>query len=153
VLTDLLAAHAGRVDHADAWTSPIRDGETADPAAWARIMASLPQPVNRAMRLRDTLVRPFGLSAAGEGLPETGFPVLARTDQEIILGVDDTHLNFRVGITTGDGRATLTTTVTLLGPLGRLYWLVVRWFHPLVVRATLGHARPGGTPQAPGNES
>jgi hypothetical protein len=111
-------------------------------------MASLPQPVKQAMRLRDALVRPFGLAAAGEGLPETGFPLLAQTDQEIVLGVDDKHLSFRVGITTGDGQATLTTTVTLLGPLGRLYWLVVRWFHPLVVRATLGHARPGRTRSA-----
>jgi hypothetical protein len=94
------------------------------------------------MRLRDLLVRPFGLAAAGEGLPETGFPLLAKTDAEVVLGVDDKHLSFRVGVTTAGGRATLTTTVTLAGRLGRFYWAVVRWFHPLVVRATLRQARP-----------
>jgi hypothetical protein len=144
VLTGLLAAEAGRIDHADAWSVPIRTGESHDPADWARVLAALPPPVKDLMRLRDLLVRPFGLAAAGDGLPETGFPLLARTEHEVVLGVDDLHLSFRVGITTTDAHATLTTTVTLSGPLGRPYWAVVRWFHPLVVRATLAHARPGG---------
>ncbi|MDR1635339.1 MAG: DUF2867 domain-containing protein [Bifidobacteriaceae bacterium] len=140
VLTGLLAAQAGRIDYADAWSAPIRDGESTDPAAWAGVLAALPPPVQELMRLRDLLVRPLGLVAAGDGLPETGFPLLAQTDREVVLGVDDKHLSFRVGITTADARATITTTVTLSGLLGRPYWAVVRWFHPLVVRATLSQA-------------
>lgn len=141
VLTPLLIEHAGRIDYADAWTTPIRDGEPDEPAAWVDA-AMAPQPIAEAlMRIRDALVHPLGLkTAADEERPDTGFPVLAENDHEIVMGVDDKHLSFRVGITTFDAQATLTTTVTIANWFGKCYWAVVRWFHPLIVAAGLRKA-------------
>ena len=138
----MLVKHAGRIDYADAWTTPIRQGEPDEPAAWVNA-AMAPQPmVEMLLRIRDALVRPLGLkTAVGEERPDAGFPLLAEGDHEIVMGLDDTHLSFRVGITTFNDQATLTTTVTIANWFGKCYWAVVRRVHPLVVAAGLRRAR------------
>ncbi|MDR3070953.1 MAG: DUF2867 domain-containing protein [Propionibacteriaceae bacterium] len=142
ILTDLLRAHAGRIDFADAWAAPIAPGETDDPNQWASAVIRFPDGIGRLMRLRDALVRPFGLATVMDReLPPTGFPVLAEGDRELVLGMDDKHLGFRVGVATGGGRAVITTTVTINNRLGRAYWAVVRWFHPVIVAWLLRQAR------------
>jgi hypothetical protein len=95
------------------------------------------------MRVRDTLVRPFGLATMTDrDPPPTGFPLIAEGDHEAVFGAHDAHLDFRVGVTTANGQVAFTTTVTVNNPLGHLYWSVVRWFHPPVVRTMLRHAHP-----------
>jgi hypothetical protein len=141
VLTELLQQHAGRIDFADAWMAFIDDGESDDPARWAVAITKFPSAIVRLIRLRDALVRPFGLATMTDhGLPPTGFPVIATGDHELVAGADDEHLNFRLGVTTGEGVVAFTTTVTINNRLGRLYWAVVRWFHPIVVGAMLRRA-------------
>jgi hypothetical protein len=143
VLTDLLERHAGRIDFVDAWAAPIADGETDDPSEWAKAFTALPPVVVVLLRVRDALARPFGLiTMADYELPPTLFPLIAERDRELVLGVDDEHLNFRVGVSPSNGRVTFSTTVTVNNWLGRLYWVPVRWFHPLVVSAMLRRARP-----------
>jgi hypothetical protein len=143
-LTELLRAHAGRIDFADACSAPIAAGEPKDPKEWAHGIVHLPAPVAALMRLRNLLVRPLGLAAGlDRDIPYTGFPLLAEGESEVVLGADDKHLNFRVGVTTDGGKVVFTTTVTILGPVGRAYWAVVRWFHPPIVRATLRQTRFG----------
>lgn len=99
------------------------------------------------MSRRDLLVRPFGLRRAADADPREGFPVLTRAADEVLMGLDDRHLDFRVSIRVvpaadGPSVLVLTTTVTFHGALGRLYFLPVRPFHlrliPLLMRRAVG---------------
>lgn len=58
-----------------------------------------------------------------------------------MLGVDDRHLDFRIGVRVDRKRVRVTTAVQLNNRLGRLYWAIVRLVHPLVVRSLLARAR------------
>ena len=66
---------------------------------WARVLVVL----------RNVLTAPLGLSANGPEAPDKlgVFPVEAETDDEIIAGFNDRHLNFRVSVLSRGGRVTL----------------------------------------------
>jgi hypothetical protein len=110
------------------------------------------------MRLRNQLVRPFGLKAgerAGGGQPAASigiFPVLRESPREMLLGMDDRHLDFRIAVsvgTTADGspQVTVTTLVRRHNRLGRIYLALIMPFHRLIARAMLsGAARRWGRP-------
>ena len=72
------------------------------------------------------------------------FRVLARSDTEIILGDDDRHLDFRVGIlrqVNGDRTVVVVSTiVSFHNWLGRLYFMPVQRFHRLIVPALMRRA-------------
>ncbi|SOD94800.1 DUF2867 domain-containing protein [Blastococcus haudaquaticus] len=137
---------ASTPDVADAFTVALPPAASTDLDVWRRsIFASPPATVRRLLRLRDLLVRPLGLrEASGVDLHE-GFPVLSRRDGEVLMGVDDRHLDFRVSLRllqsdyAGDSLL-LTTTVTFHGPLGRLYFALIRPFHRRIVPAMLRSA-------------
>jgi len=66
------------------------------------------------------------------------FKVLSKTDNEVILGEDDKHLNFRISITVerlnGDNKkVTLSTWVHFNNFFGKLYFIPVKPFHKLIV--------------------
>jgi hypothetical protein len=131
----LLAGALPSVDAGDTWSTPLLPGDARDVATWNRAaLGATPAWVTALMRLRDLVVRPLGLRRTEE-TGRTGFPEIARAADEILLGVDDRHLSFRVGLRVAQGQLHLVTLVQLHNAVGRLYWSVVRWFHPLVVRA------------------
>lgn len=68
------------------------------------------------------------------------FKVFSRTDNEVVLGEDDKHLNFRVSLLLDQllnephkKTLTITTTVEFNNWFGRVYFLPVRPFHKLIV--------------------
>ena len=68
------------------------------------------------------------------------FRVFHRTDNEVILGEDDKHLNFRISLykedtpdSEGSKHLTLSTTVVFNNWFGKLYFLPVKPFHKLIV--------------------
>lgn len=70
--------------------------------------------------------------------------MFSQTQNEVILGEDDKHLNFRVSLflerqpnETTNKNLTVSTTVEFNNWLGRLYFLSVRPFHKLIVPAML----------------
>lgn len=72
------------------------------------------------------------------------FKVFEKTEQEVILGEDDKHLNFRVSLlidTEGNDpkkkELTISTAVVFNNWLGKLYFLPVRPFHRLIVPTML----------------
>jgi hypothetical protein len=68
------------------------------------------------------------------------FPVVAREGAELLLGRDAGHLDFRASVLVEDERVTLSTVVRIHNRRGRLYFAVVRRFHPRVVRRMLRRA-------------
>jgi Protein of unknown function (DUF2867) len=87
------------------------------------------------LRLRNIVVIPFGLTAAiPKGETIGNFPVDQRTDTEVILGFDDSHLNFRISILTDGNHAYVSTWVHRNNALGRAYLAVIMPFHVLIMR-------------------
>ncbi len=101
--------------------------------AAARAMA-LPGWAAWLLRLRNIVVKPFGLTPA---LPEGGtgqFPMDQRNDNEVILGFDDSHLNFRISVLVDGSQAHMATWVHHNNTLGRVYLLAIMPFHKLIIR-------------------
>jgi hypothetical protein len=146
----LAAARFPCVDYADAYAVSLPPGVSARTFAEA-VLASSPRWVAGLMALRNAIVRPLGLiatrpalehAAANGGGARIGiFPVLAEAGDEVLLGLDDRHLDFRLSARVlADGRERLGVVATLVGfhgALGRAYFVAVRPAHRLIVPAML----------------
>lgn len=118
----------------------------AEHAAQA-IMASLPAWASGLMSLRDRLVAPLGLKTGKAMLADRDiecvgiFPVLDKSPDQIILGADDNHLDFRVVIDLLPGdpaqRVQLSTLVKRNNALGVGYLAVIMPFHKMIAKAML----------------
>ncbi|WP_372885618.1 DUF2867 domain-containing protein [Shimia sp.] len=103
----------------------------------ARAMA-FPFWARALLRLRNILVAPLGLSGAVPSGAKIGpFPIDARNDREIILGFDDSHLNFRISVLADGTHAYFATWVHTNNRLGRLYLTAIMPFHVLIVRSAV----------------
>lgn len=120
------------------------NGLTATLAA-GRAMGDFPGWVRALMWLRNAIVRPLGLK--GSGPPNTRemigiFPVLSRSDEQMVLGFDDAHLDFRIVVDVrpaGETRqvVSVTTLVRRKILVGKLYLAMITPFHRLIVRTML----------------
>ncbi|KAA1007340.1 DUF2867 domain-containing protein [Paraburkholderia panacisoli] len=153
-------------DLADAYAVRLPDNAIDDPELLARFLfAHQAGWVAKLMGLRDALVARFGLKTAKQLRTEGSggsrervdfFRIFTRSAHEIILGENDSHLDFRVSVLqqtrdTRDGRSrylVLSTVVHCHNRLGRFYILAIAPFHRLVVRSTLRRAARVGWPTA-----
>ena len=97
------------------------------------------------MRLRDALVRPFGLQVAAAYQPDLArpfrigqkiglFDILSISDTQIVIGQDDRHLDIRILLSlAGPDKFRLTTQVQINNLLGRAYLALVMPFHRRLV--------------------
>ena len=154
-------AHAyPSVQLADAYAIALPAGASTDPEVLARFMfAHQPAWIGRLMRVRDTIVSWFGLKT-GRHLAALAidaptrrvgiFKIYSVDDTEIVVGEDDTHLDFRVSVLRSRGPApqlTVSTVVHCHNRLGRVYLLAIAPFHRMVVKASLRRAAHIGWPQ------
>jgi hypothetical protein len=75
--------------------------------------------------LRNRLGRLVGLRAA----PASGFPIIRQAPDEVLMGFDDKHLDFRIVATVNGGFVTLTTIVRWHNAWGRAYLAAIMPFH------------------------
>jgi hypothetical protein len=138
---------------ADAYAIAIPPGDQRDIRTLAEAAMSLPTPWARAlMRLRDAVMGNLGVKTSGEirnRMERSGhehvhfFPVLSRSEHEIIVGEDDSHLDFRASLLlrqAGDGAGhefIVTTVVHCHNRLGRIYLASILPFHRLIIRSGL----------------
>ncbi len=109
------------------------------PRAAAKVITDFPGWARLLVMLRTLVTAPFGLRQEG---PENSnlvgiFPVESETDQELIAGFNDKHLDFRVSVTSREGRVTLATWVRPHNIGGRLYLNAIMPFHILIARNAL----------------
>jgi hypothetical protein len=128
--------------------------------------SSTPKIVKRLLALRNAVVSVFGLKSTGRrghldagmlrsggriGLFEFG-PILPHS---AVIGVDDSHLNFRVLLSNEDASLRCKTQVEFHNTLGRVYFFFVkplhRWIVPLVLRSTVRALDHGPTGRPPAN--
>jgi hypothetical protein len=117
-------------DFADAYGVLAPVGLDA-PEAARRAFAHAPQWAAMLIDLRNRLVAPFGLKSA----PATGFPVISERPDQVVMGFDDRHLDFRIIVTVASGVASVTTIVRRHNLGGRLYLAAIMPFHRLIARA------------------
>lgn len=114
---------------------------TLSPREAATRGLSLPAWGKALLGLRNALVRPFGLkTGAAEGKVAEGspiFPVCLETEDELVLGTDDKHLNFRIGLIRQDGRVYMSTWVHPHNRWGRTYLTAVMPFNILISRGAV----------------
>lgn len=155
------------VNLSDAFAIGLPAGASHDPDLLARfIFAHQPAWIGKLLKLRDLIVAGFGLKTAKHlatlahdaKAERLGiFKVYSTNATEVVVGEDDTHLDFRLSILcsgapeAGSGRAlTLSTVVHCHNLLGRVYIFCIAPFHRMVVKASLRRAARIGWPAGPG---
>lgn len=108
---------------------------TLSPREGAERGLRLPPWAEALMALRNGLVRPFGLKTGTKNAPV--FPIHHETADELILGTDDRHLNFRIAVLRADGRLYMSTWVRPHNFWGRAYLALVMPFHILISRGAV----------------
>ena len=124
-------------DYSDCVSKRIKAEEPLTPdSIFEQMFCNLPKPVDWLMKLRNALVKPFGLQEGG------GFRNLISesSDQEIIISKNDSHLCFWVGIYCSqpeDGLqdTAVTTVVQFNNFLGKVYFIGIWVFHKLLVKS------------------
>jgi hypothetical protein len=124
-------------DLVDAWTVPLWRGLPTDPQPWAdAVFRDPPRWVVGLLALRQALVPFVGIRPGSAA----SFATLAGTGEEVLLGEDAGHLDFRASVHVGADAVTLTTVARARNLRGRAYLALVRRLHPPVVRAMLARA-------------
>jgi hypothetical protein len=147
--TPLLAAALPRVDWADAYAVTTAAGMPRDPQVWAdAVFRDPPRWVAAALGVHELLVGLVGIDRSGP----SAFDTVALSEEEVLLGTDERHLDFRVSVRREADRVVLSTVVQLRNRRGRAYFALVRRVHPTVVCAMLNRAArrlSGSSPACP----
>jgi Protein of unknown function (DUF2867) len=116
-------------------------------SATQRVMGRTPGWITWLMAARNLAAKPFGLKTELDrtGRPDKTigwFPVLDQSASEVVLGLDDRHLDFRILIEvkelgTGKQEVTASTAVKTHNLIGRVYLAIVKPFHRIIVPAML----------------
>ncbi|RVM18399.1 DUF2867 domain-containing protein [Sinorhizobium meliloti] len=147
----------------DSFATTFGIGIPRDPEIVARTILAHPAWwVRSLLAMRDMTVARIGLKTtrdlqrnarANESI--AFFPILSRSESELVLGVDDRHLDFKISILLGASRnesdfeVAVTTVVRCHNTLGRAYLSLIRPFHVLVVRSNLNRAASIASRQVP----
>jgi len=149
-------------DFADAYEVFVSRNDQKIEDSYHAVMSSMPGWFRNLFKLRNVIVRPLGLEApqlaeidniAMETTYEVGdkigvFSFYGRSDNELIAGGDDKHLDFRLSIlrTMGEkmDRITVSTLVKTHNIFGKFYLQAILPFHKLGVKALLRNAAEAG---------
>jgi len=152
--TSLAICSLPRIDFADAFRCELPENQLQNIDSVTRaIFLTIPQWITALLELRNIIVRPFGLKTSidvepsnvqDELKPGTAvgvFEVLNRRLDEIMLGEDDQHLNYRVSVQLEREEekcwVIISTVVTFNNWLGRAYFVPVKPVHKIIVPAMI----------------
>ncbi|MGH1359486.1 MAG: DUF2867 domain-containing protein [Burkholderiaceae bacterium] len=151
-----LAGCFGSTHLTDAFSISLPAGVDTDPERLARfLLAQQPGWMKALLALRDALVAPLGLKTTqslqlhddSEPFERISFfRVYQIKPAEIILGEDDTHLDFRLSVHVQPEQVVLATVVHCHNRLGRAYLKLILPFHRMVAKAVLQRAAATGWP-------
>lgn len=105
----------------------------------ANIIVDFPIWAKFLLLIRKVVTVPFGLSNDGPPAADKigPFPVELETENELIAGFNDKHLDFRVSVISQDKKVYLATWVHPNNVGGRFYLSVILPFHVLIARNAL----------------
>jgi hypothetical protein len=153
--TSLAIKSLPRIDFADAFQCQLPEDQPHNIDSVTRaIFLTMPQWAAQLLKLRNTLVRPFGLKTSIDAVssslqdelrPGTAVGVFEVFDRrqrdEIMLGEDDKHLDYRVSIQLERKEekcwVVVSTVVKFNNWMGRAYFVPVRPVHKIIVPAMM----------------
>lgn len=112
---------------------------TLPPQEAVQLALTMPGWAEALLKLRNVLVKPLGLKTevddrdAGDAI----FPITYESDNELLMGTNDRHLDFRIAMMQHEGRVYMSTWVHPHNMLGRAYLQVVMPFHVLICRSSI----------------
>lgn len=138
-------------EFADNFMAILDDQSLTLEQAGRRSFDTSPKWIEALLAIRNIVVKPFGLRGTSDevkrlrALPKDEvfgfFPVISRTENEIILGFDDSHLDFRIKLyfqhIDGQKGMCAATMVKTHNRFGRFYMFVIKPFHRMIVPAML----------------
>jgi hypothetical protein len=113
------------------------------PAGWVQALTWVRDRIMATVGVKSS--RAIGMAAAARGPVIGYFPLLSKTETEVVVGEDDRHLDFRCAIqmrpnATDRRELVAVSVVHCHNRLGRLYLAVIAPFHRVIVRANLERA-------------
>jgi hypothetical protein len=167
----VIAMHLPGAQFADCFDTADPFPDTSALQSWLDMVKQTPGWTRALMALRNRLVRMVGLKAVGQlhdGTRQTGtgyrvgdlvgfFEIRHLGEREVVMGVDDRHLNVQVSLhkRMQDGQAVLaiSSVVHIHNALGHTYMAVIAPFHRRIVRTLLARVDAGApaaaSPQNP----
>jgi hypothetical protein len=161
-----IALYSAHADFSDAYSVPLTKDSIHNPELLAKfIFEQQASWIMGLMGLRDKLVKLFRLEISTveglqkhdiEGVSRVGFfKVYGLMDNEIIMGEDDHHLDFRVSVLYRNGEpedgssphVIISTVVLCHNRLGRNYLRLIKPFHRVIVKSGLRRAVVKGFPK------
>ena len=154
-----LQARLPAATYLDAFEVELGDTSLTPVQIATRALSATPAWVEGLLRLRDRLVGPLGLKTVGRlgevprretGPPAPGdrlsiFRIETLDDKELVLGIDDNHLDVRISFLKRPRSLRPTYVVCSLvqthNLLGRVYMLPVAPFHRLLVAMMMRRVR------------
>jgi len=144
-------------DFYDAYEAPLATATLSPTEIFLRASHTTPRWVEELMAIRNRIVRLFGLKDVGAmkvaaRAPDSYqvgdrlgiFSIFGKTENELLLGIDDSHLDVRVSVLksqrNGIPHYVLSTVVHVHNLLGRVYMAPVGRIHPFVVRSMMARA-------------
>lgn len=120
------------------------------------VFGTVPKWVEVLLKLRNNIVKVFGLKTEKPEDYHTDFKVggyvgffqiFSIQQNEIMLGADDKHLNFRVSIYNSNENQfniKVTTLVEYNNSFGKIYMFIIKPFHHLIVKRMVKQAYKTG---------
>ena len=154
--------HALKAVHfCDAFQASVSNPELGPRDAYRAVFACAPAWVSLLMKMRGMVASMLGLRHGGEagfdvssdaryeiGQRVGRFSVRSIERNELIVGEDDKHLDFRISIyrssLNGVETVTVSTAVEIHNAIGRMYMLVVGPFHRYIARTMMQRAAKTG---------
>jgi hypothetical protein len=145
-------------DFRDAYQAGLTQANLTPTEIFLRAARATPPWVSRLMAIRNRVVGLLGLKDVGHldavtrkpaelyGVGDRVgiFDIVGKTENELLLGIDDRHLDVRVSVFKRGGDSpqsyVVSTVVKVHNRLGQLYMIPVGRIHPLVVKALMRRA-------------
>lgn len=144
------------VDYTDVFACNVKEAKKLSiEAIMIDFWTVMPQWVNVLFKLRNILVRPFGLETGGfddrseklkamiyAGSGSNGLmSVASKSDNEIVVLLSDTHLDAYMSVFIEErDKLQIVSVITLVryhNKLGRFYFFFIRPFHGVIVKSLL----------------
>lgn len=129
--SSVLQSRIGPGDFVDCYTS----ASTLPPRKAAKIATRFPIWVYALLMLRQVFVLPFRLKGSIAAEQTFGiFPLDHETPDELVLGFDDRHLDFRISILSDGSNIHAATWVHTNSRFGKFYLWLIKPFHIFIMK-------------------
>ena len=135
-------------DWADCFQVTVPGCDLSAIEAARRALGHFPPWVQMLMTIRDRVVAPFGVKPStvhsASDMEMVGiFPVVSQSADQVVVGFDDRHLDFRavIDVSHADGGTTVSAMTLVKRKIlfGRLYLAAITPFHNLIVSTALAN--------------